>query len=118
MTDEQINKAIAESIGWKLVHLQEQIELRGVLRGYPPNVECVGVNQEYVTDYCNDLNAMHEAEKLLETADQQSRYYAEIADITWWNVETGNRQVVFNQLTATAKQRAEAFLKTLNLWTE
>lgn len=73
---------------------------------------------EYLPDYCNNLDAMHEAEKLLETADQQNRYYAEIADITWCNLETGNRQVVFNQLTATAHQRAEAFLRTLNLWVE
>ena len=67
-------------------------------------------------DYLNDLNAMHEAEKLLKTTDQQNRYYAEIAEITWGCEKTGNRQVVFNQLTATASQRAEAFLRTLGLW--
>ena len=80
MTDEEINKAIAESIGWKWVHLQEQIGLRGVLRGYPPNVECAGVNQEYVTDYCNDLNAMQEAEKTLtkEQADTQVALLVEL----------------------------------------
>lgn len=116
MTNEEINIAIAKACGWKFIpeycHGEDQ----------PPEFTTVTPDGKhlcgYYPDYYHDLNAMHEAEKLLETADQQSRYYAEIADITWWNIETGNRQVVFNQLTATAKQRAEAFLKTLNLWTE
>jgi hypothetical protein len=69
-------------------------------------------------DYLNDLNAMHVAEQTLTTTEQQNSYYAEIAEITWGNEETGDRQVVFNQLTATAAQRAEAFLKTLLLWEE
>lgn len=69
-------------------------------------------------DYLNDLNAIHEAEKVLTTTEQQNSYYANIAEITWGCEETSDRQVVFNQLTATAAQRAEAFLKTLNLWTE
>jgi hypothetical protein len=67
-------------------------------------------------DFTSDLNAIHEAEKVLTTTEQQNKYQAEIADITWGCEETGHRQVVFNQLTATAAQRAEAFLRTLNLW--
>lgn len=110
MTDQEINKAIAESIGWKLVHLQEQIELRGVLRGYPPNVECVGVNQEYVTDYCNDLNAMHEAEKTLNKYQQSVIYSDNLMKIVGYHT--------FDSAHATAHQRAEAFLRTLNLWVE
>ena len=69
-------------------------------------------------DYLNDLNAMHEAEKKLLTVNQQNRYQTEIAEICWSDEERGNNQVVFNQLTASATQRAEAFLRTLNLWTE
>ena len=107
MTDQEINKAIAEAIGWKWVHLQEQIGLRGVLRGYPPNVECVGVNQEYVTDYCNDLNAMHEAEKVLK-GGMRSNYDAELTLICLRD---------YNFIwESTASQRAEALLRTLNLW--
>jgi hypothetical protein len=69
-------------------------------------------------DYVADLNAMHSAEQALLSTEQQNAYYANIAEITWGNEETGNRQVVFNQLTATAAQRAEAFLKTLGMWEE
>lgn len=57
-------------------------------------------------DYLKDLNAMHEAEKVLND-DQWSTY----ADLL--RLECGH---CFRLAAATAKQRAEAFLKTLNLW--
>lgn len=62
------------------------------------------------------LYVIHEAEKLLLSTEQQNTYYANIAEITWGCEETGNRRVVFNQLTATYPQRREALLRTLNLW--
>ena len=61
-------------------------------------------------DYLNDLNAMHEAEKKL-TLKQQMLYQGMIGKVT------GNKcPALFGQIHATAAQRAEAFLKTLNLW--
>lgn len=56
-----------------------------------------------IPDYLNDLNAMHEAEKLL-TIEQQTIY-----------LQLLSRQMFF-VCHATSRQRAEAFLKTLNLW--
>lgn len=59
-------------------------------------------------DYLNDLNAMHEAEKVLDTlAENGSSRYRDIlcGMLGWW---WGH---------ASAAQRAEAFLKTLDLWT-
>jgi hypothetical protein len=56
-------------------------------------------------DYLNNLNAMHEAEKVLESNQEQS-YFELLHDIA------GN--LTFYR--ATAAQRAEAFLITLNLW--
>lgn len=53
-----------------------------------------------------DLNAMHEAEKVL-TPDQRGQY------ITCLALACGN---IGEILFATATQRAEAFLRTLNLW--
>ena len=52
-------------------------------------------------DYTSDLNAMHEAEKVLSN-NQWLDYVGAL-----------NQNVA-----ATAAQRAEAFLKTLNLWTD
>jgi hypothetical protein len=108
MTNEQINIAIAEACGWRELYLNQNSEPWGFNTG-------LNYSQR-IPDYCNDLNAMHEAEKVLTTTEQQNNYYAEIAEITWGCEEIGHRQVVFNQLTATARQRAEAFLKTLGKW--
>ena len=88
MTNEQINRAIAKA------HLEERYP-----KGY------------WVRDYCNDLNAMHEAEKVL-TDDQcvffrthlRERLEDYPASLYVWH--------------ANARQRAEAFLRTLGKWEE
>ena len=54
-----------------------------------------------------DLNAMHEAEKTL-TLEQWDKYIDRLGD---WVPS------MRNVAHATAAQRAEAFLRTLNLWT-
>lgn len=61
-------------------------------------------NLEEVPDYLNDLNAMHEAEKILNDAHLWNRYRGWL--LTWMT----------EPICATAAQRAEAFLRTLNLW--
>jgi hypothetical protein len=57
-------------------------------------------------DYLNDLNAMHEAEKMLNS---ESGYHG-IGGYGLYLV------ALEHNVSATAAQRAEAFLKTLNLW--
>ena len=61
---------------------------------------------KYLPDYLNDLNAMHKAEKQLEAEDNHAYgcYCFELYE------KYGNT------VSLTAAQRAEAFLKTLNLW--
>ena len=66
-------------------------------------------------DYFNDLNAMHEAEKMiLKNADTGYVYDCEL------NIEVGAfEDGVVNYMKlwhATAAQRAEAFGRTLELW--
>lgn len=56
-----------------------------------------------IPDYLNSLDAMHEAEKFLPSAEA-CRNYSDILD-------DGNGGHF-----ATAAQRAEAFLKTFNKW--
>jgi hypothetical protein len=56
-------------------------------------------------DYCTDLNAMHEAEKVLTFEDWES-YRDELG---------GSFRGCAH---ATARQRAEAFLRTLGKWKE
>ena len=71
--------------------------------------KCVGAS---VPKYTEDLNAMHDAEKVL----------TEKGVDTWWAyVDLINRHnlIPFGQSTAvhaTAAQRAEAFLRTIGKW--
>jgi hypothetical protein len=59
-----------------------------------------------IPDYLNDLNAMHDAEKMLEVEDNHAYgcYCIELYE------KYGNT------VSLAAAQRAEAFLRTLNLW--
>lgn len=69
---------------------------------------------EDIPDYLNDLNAMHEVEEIL-TYDQQLLYVRHIAN-PWDTDPNGNYWKMWLCAKATAAQRAEAYLKTLNLW--
>jgi len=98
MNPESQRIAIAEACGWTEIERINSGEFGG-LRGVKPNGERL-----IVPSYCRDLNAMHEAEKILNP--DQKRHYA-----------CGKlRGGVFDAVHSTAAQRAEAFLKTLNLW--
>lgn len=57
-----------------------------------------------IPDYLNDLNAMHEAEKIM-SYDEFDEYYVQLS------------MKMVRPFHATAAQRAETFLRTLNLWT-
>jgi hypothetical protein len=103
MTNEQINVAIAQACGWTI--------LKKPLSGFgfaayakEPN----GDPSPGIPDYCADLNAMHEAEKVL-TIIEQGHYWDHLKDLT----DEG-----FDQLHATARHRAEAFLRTVGKWEE
>ena len=63
-------------------------------------------------DYLNDLNAMHEAEKMLRKPMKGSDTDTIIGDRMHKYAE-----LIGYAFGATAAQRAEAFLRTLGLWT-
>ena len=102
MTNEQINIAIAKACG-----------MRGVWEKKITSCGCDGQWDYFnpqgnrLPDYCNDLNAMHEAEKVFDTA-LYCRYINELCDLTI----KGNNSMYM----ATARQRAVAFLKAINKW--
>lgn len=80
-----------------------------------PYLWCKKERQDYPPDYLNDLNAMHEAEKNLNS-QQQRQYLAYLISplsIVRDTVCVAGLQKIAD---ATAAQRAEAFLKTLGLW--
>ena len=62
----------------------------------------------WTTVDCNDLNAMHDAEKVL-TDDQRDIFYPR------W---LGGFMSRTGPIYATARQRAQAFLRTMGKWEE
>ena len=111
MTEQEQRIAIAEACGWLEV---KEIDFGGPIKpmGYRDK-QALGL--EVIPDYLNDLNAMHEAEAHINIGEMgtylsaianivqpQSTYHP--LDIQWWSVR------------ATARQRAEAFLRTVGKW--
>jgi hypothetical protein len=95
MTDEQINAAIAEACGDYICEC------------------CKDICKDCDRNYCTDLNAMHEAEKVL-TPKNWDRFSEK-----WWNYCKYLRSDDADKaIHATARQRAEAFLRTLGKWEE
>jgi hypothetical protein len=113
--------AIAEACGWVGLHKRNsnfrRSETGTTLAGRHPDLDgCPTLdgwsNSNEVPDYCNDLNAMHEAEKTL-TLDQRRTYWNRLCLVT----EKGRMaEASWLTTTATAAQRAEAFLKTIGKW--
>ena len=93
MTDQQINVAIAEACGWR--------KEDGVYMWTVNKLDCTCPE---LWDWCNDLNAMHHAEKLIYNHNNMwTAYYYAIGAGPF-------------SLHATARKKAEAFLKALGKW--
>lgn len=100
MTPEQQRIAIAQACGWTGFN--------------PDNIpDCLQYTAQapsgkwgLIPDYLNDLNAMHEAEKVLDS--EQWHKYASLI----------GRHDYKLLLHATAAHRAEAFLRTIGKWVE
>jgi len=68
-------------------------------------------------DYLHDLNAMHEAEKILIEQGFQDKWLDELAEVVVGaNVHWSDYHCFPQVNRATADQRAEAFLKTIGKW--
>ena len=102
MTPEQQRIAIAEACGWKR---DDSLFTRS--QGWR------GPQGQWYSplppDYRNDLNAMHEAEKMFRAAIY-CRYISELCDLA---IKDNNCMYM-----ATAAQRAEAFLRATGKWVE
>jgi len=107
MTEEQQRIAIAETCEFINVRMWGE-----------SCIASIGMNAEGkywgsigIPDYLNDLNAMHEAEKTLSQKDK--REYAYQLNGGYY---TSGLDDTFDIVHATAAQRAEAFLKTIDKW--
>ena len=114
MTNRAINKAIAEFLGWK--ELDFHLDGKHILGNRPTfsNGKIISYTvDQYVPDYCNDLNAIQEVVNTLKDPIQQSYYVYYLGD--WSTFEKGE-YATFGIVNSTAKERAKAFLKTIGKW--
>lgn len=94
-----------ESEAWKLTDEEADKHV------YPHDTP-VAKHAATLPDYLNDLNAMHEAEKCLES-DKQIEYYLDnLTNVCGGDTPVGRAS--FTAYFATAAQRADAFLLTIN----
>lgn len=109
MTNEEINTRIAQLLGWIYTKTVNDIPYGR----HPIYTSDVGWSIP-LPDFCNDLNAMHEAEKLLRAEDGDDIEYRDALIRAMSNPYGCHPEAWIWH--ATARQRAEAFLRTLNKW--
>jgi hypothetical protein len=119
MTPEAQRIAIAEACGFKWADSSwgtcSYLSHSGHLNA--PNLKLCDDAFSLVPDYLNDLNAIAEAEKALPY-ERLGDYLNRLVECTGYCDIKTFTQANFDLATATASQRAEAFLRTLNLWVE
>ena len=99
--------AIAEACGWTDLKIKGQKGIEENLYGRHPT-RPIHTN---APDYTEDLNAMHDAEKVLI----RPNLYAQGG----WGMYLRHLSIVTDEqhpIDATAAQRAEAFLRTIGKW--
>lgn len=112
MTNKQINYAIAKACKWTEIHDSGPWHNHKPW-GYPPQPSGTGGNAyKYVPNYCTDLNAMHDAEILIQ---DRNKYLNILASVTE-PIDGLPKDHDWAFTRATARQRAEAFLRTLGKW--
>jgi hypothetical protein len=104
---------IAKVCGWTQSDVDYWISPSGieyqVMHGYQTYKD----GSDILPDYLHDLNAIHEAEKILED-NQRMHFRGELVEMM--RPKYGFESACLLAIHATAAQRAEAFLRTLNLW--
>jgi hypothetical protein len=129
MSPEAQRIAIAEACGWKVEHRykgsrryceivvfsKDGFEEFGVFPGDLTSAHGKKVmNDGFLPDYLNDLNAMHEAEKVLINAGRDGDWRGWESYTLLLDEAIGSD----DRHHATAAQRAEAFLRTIGKWEE
>jgi len=114
MTAEQQRIAIAEACGWTYTKTVKELPYGRAPEGKHPTMFGKEVSWDIpLPNYLNDLNAMREAEHLLFSRKKPlwDSFAMHLCNIGYRGTTT-----IKYAIHATAAQRAEAFLRTLNLW--
>ena len=117
MNDEEINRAIAEHLGWTGIRMSalweftEPGEDHQVLCGLNPKG-----NTRAVPNYCCDLYSMQAAEKAaFGGSNLWEKFQFKLLDAVGASGMSSLDGITL-LLQATARQRAEAFLRTVGKW--
>lgn len=116
MKGTEINVAIAEACGWKCCEPRPRV----VDSPYARWMKGDNLREfRNLPNYCHDLNAMQEAEKILVEQNRYGDYMnALMAKVCSDADEPFNHdtETVWGCFHATARQRSEAFLRTIGKW--
>jgi hypothetical protein len=112
VTDNEINVLIAEACGWKFHRRVTDTKSNVSWDVYAKDGKFASLMTESLPNYCSDLNAMHEAEKML-TLEEQNLY---VVLLLKGGTGRGETQGCWHCLYSIARQRAEAFLRTISKW--
>lgn len=117
MTNEEINRAIAEHLRWTQVRVIPPHPRRksegSTIAGNPPATS--KDRSILVPNYAEDLNALHEAEKTLDDHEHDR-----MRNQLWLlMIKTTERNKTSRRVhSAEARERAEALLRTIGKWKE
>ena len=106
MTEKEINIVIAEACGW--IWHGDASWTKDPNNFYWKK----DLNYRTLPDYLNDLNAMHDAERLLDD-DQWLEYMLNLQDVLQRDPYRGKWIVCQDNMHSTAAQRAKAFVITI-----
>jgi hypothetical protein len=114
MTNKQINIAIAEACGWN----PPPEGMGNITHGGGKFMSSEEWRKAHIPKYCNDLNAMHEAEKWVSEKCKEGDYWFFLRELLDFPEAESDwdKFYFFAAIHATARQRAEAFLKTIGKW--
>lgn len=113
MTDQKQRIAIAEACGWTSIQCGDT-EFPNFLVGLPPGKTRI-LDGRQIPNYLRSLDDMHEAEMAIINKGNLGWDYC-----NQLNLITGafKRTTEYLSVIATARQRAEAFLRTIGKWKE
>ena len=119
MSPEKQRIAIAKACGYTNVHSFNRHQEGSYHKDGAIVGDKDGLTKRYIPDYLGDLNALAKAEKVL-TIEQRWEYVTRLRSSSLMALRFAGDSALddFDFCHATAAQRAEAFLRTLNLWEE
>lgn len=110
--------AIAEACGWWVEEYKSDFSTPKT-RWVSPSGERQSIgSSDGIPDYLDDLNACHEMEKVLSKDDWDEKFYYWLGFVVSGGQTTGLWEWRKMSVHATAPQRCEAFLRTIEKWQE